>query len=327
VSNERTAIGSTFNPKHYGITMVVDDGANHLVEGFSVTFNVTFTAQDGITTDVYTMTVHRAPSSISSIDYFNWTKGTLMPSFDFNIYTYKMTVPNTFDTIQFAASVVHPYGQLTIGGYLAEDMQFSQPVALTAGAVTQVDIVSIAQDLSTRTTYSVFITRSAPLNETCKFIRLGHIDQQDGFGHDAPAWLTDSPLGLYEAQSYPDWYINGKQWYREVGGQHFMYFDMANYGTLGGAWVISWSPYSKALLGDPNPTVLPTDAGPPQIIYYNMGSTEVPYEINYDNPNTQWKGNVTGVAWNNTDWRYSDDPNSTYTRVRCTLDNLDLQHV
>jgi len=319
VANERTAISFTMNPKHYGITMSIPAQANTLLEGFSVTFDLTFTAQDGFTQSTYTMTVHRAPSSVADIDFFNHTIGTLMPTFDFNVFSYKMTVPNAVDTIQFAASVVHAYGQLSIGGFLALDGQMSQPLSLLAGGVTQVDIVSIAQDQSTTKVYSVFITRSAPLNETCRFIRFGLVGVSD-----APL-ANDSPLGLYESQSYPDDYINGKQWYREVGGRHFMYFDMAQYGTLGGAWVISWAPVSKILLNDPEPTVLPTDAGTAQLIYYNMGVTEVPYEINYDT--TPWQGNVQGSYWNNTDARYTGNPNATTAHVFCTLDALSLQQV
>lgn len=319
VANERTAISFTMNPKHYGITMSIPPAANTLIEGFSVTFNLTFTAQDGVSTATYTMTVHRQPSSVADIDYFNYTVGTLMPTFDFNVYSYKMTVPNAVDSIQFAASVVHPYGQLTIGGYLAEDGLFSTPLTLTAGTVNQIDVVSTAQDLSTTKVYSVFITRSAPLNETCKFIRFGLVGVSD-----APL-ENESPLGLYESQHHPNDYINGKQWYREVGGNHFMYFDMAQYGTLGGAWVISWSPFSKILLNDPEPTVLPTDAGTAQIIYYNMGDTEVPYEINHDVK--VWQGNVQGSYWNNTDARYVANPDSTIARVFCTLDALGVQKI
>ena len=46
------------------------------------------------------------------------------------------------------------------------------------------------------------------------------------------------PLGLYKAVLSPTAYNNGKQVYRQFGGFHFIYWDLEQFGSVGGRWVV-----------------------------------------------------------------------------------------
>jgi len=325
VANHITAITFQFQAFHFGVTMSVPAAASQLIEGEAVTFDITMSAQDQINKKNYTITVHRTPSAINTISQFSYyidyePTPPLTPAFSFDRYNYTMYVPFEVTSIIFSATVVHPKSQLTIGGLYAPSGGNSSAVPLSSGVVNQVEVVSTAQNIFSKKRYIVYIYRTQHLNQTCAFIRFGWN------GH------TSSPFGLYTAQNTPAWYLNGKQWYREVNGLHFLYFDnthYANVNTTGGSWVIASSPnnlmqYNPSdpldIRNSPEPTTLPTDAGPPTILYYNSGTEATPYDV--DPVNHKWLGHNPNAS----EAGYPD-PDPLVARVFCTLDILTEQQV
>lgn len=84
--------------------------------------------------------------------------GALTPAFDPATTSYTISVSATDTDISFNPILSDPSGSVTVGGVAATSGAMSSPVALPAGATTNVDIVVTATDMTTQT-YTVAVTR------------------------------------------------------------------------------------------------------------------------------------------------------------------------
>jgi large repetitive protein len=125
------------------------------------TITTVVTAQDGITTKTYTITVTRAPSTNAYLSFIGFNHGTLSPAFVKTTSSYTESLPNIIDSIEAKATTNDPTATIKINGIAAVSGTYTANIGLNAGANT-ITIVVTAQDGVTTMTYTVTITRAAP---------------------------------------------------------------------------------------------------------------------------------------------------------------------
>ena len=123
------------------------------------TVSVVVTAGDGVTTQTYTFTITRLPSSDTDLADLTLSTGTLAPIFDAATTTYTATVPNATTSLTVTATVSDPTATLSLNGDPATSGSPTGPIALTVGD-NVVTVVVTAQDGSTTQTYTVTVRRA-----------------------------------------------------------------------------------------------------------------------------------------------------------------------
>ncbi|RJS60688.1 InlB B-repeat-containing protein [Bacillus sp. PK3_68] len=123
------------------------------------TITVIVTAEDGISTKTYSVTVTRAASSNNDLSNLTVSKGELSPNFASSITSYTVTVENNVNSIDLTSTTADSTATLTVNGNHTDN---SSPVSipLNVGANTATIIVT-AQNGETKT-YQIIITREAP---------------------------------------------------------------------------------------------------------------------------------------------------------------------
>jgi len=107
----------------------------------------------------YSITVTRAPSSVSTLSGLDLSFGTLSPSFAAATTNYTASVPNTTTSIMVRPSVTDSNAMVTVNGTTVASGSPSTPIPLVVGPNTITTVVA-AQDGST-TSYTVTVTRRA----------------------------------------------------------------------------------------------------------------------------------------------------------------------
>jgi hypothetical protein len=129
----------------------------------SNTISVVSTAEDGVTTKTYTVTVTRQPpaqSSDATLSSLTITKGTLTPGFASGITSYSASVAYA-DSSVYVTPTMSVSGTLTVNGTATPSASQSGQIPLSVGTNT-ITIVTLAQDGTTKT-YTVTVERSAAL--------------------------------------------------------------------------------------------------------------------------------------------------------------------
>ncbi len=153
---------ATMTLKKDGGTAVLWDGtasAQSLDVGENV-FTVAVTAQDGITTRTYTVTVARAASSDAALSGLSISQGTLSPSFDGSTYSYTASVANSISSLTVTPTASHANATITVNSATVTNGAASGGIPLSEGENT-VNIIVTAQDGSTTRTYTVTVTRAS----------------------------------------------------------------------------------------------------------------------------------------------------------------------
>jgi len=122
------------------------------------------TAQDGVTTKTYTLTVTRALSTIATLSSLKLSSGTLSPAFATTTTSYSSGVANTVSTISITPATTDPNATIKVNGTAVTSGAASNPIALAEGVQTAVTILVTAQDGSTTKTYTVTVTRAPSTN-------------------------------------------------------------------------------------------------------------------------------------------------------------------
>jgi len=130
----------------------------------SNTITTVVTAQDGTTTKTYTITVTR----LSTNDYLTNLKinnGSvpLNPSFIYTTTSYTASVPNATSSVKMLPGAADPNATIKVNGSTVASGTASPDIALSVGSNT-VNTVVTAQDGTTTKTYTVTITRGAPMH-------------------------------------------------------------------------------------------------------------------------------------------------------------------
>jgi|GEM_PF-1687599 len=125
----------------------------------SNTITTVVTAQDGVTTNTYTVTVTRAPSTVATLSSLVMSSGTLSPIFAAATTTYTASVTTATTSITVTPTVTDAAATITVNGATVASGAASGSIALSFGA-NLITIVVTAQDGLTTKTYTVTVTRA-----------------------------------------------------------------------------------------------------------------------------------------------------------------------
>ncbi|WP_222429929.1 cadherin-like beta sandwich domain-containing protein [Paenibacillus cremeus] len=126
------------------------------------TITVLVTAQDGTTTQSYTVTVTRAASSNADLSNLTLSAGTLTPSFASGTTSYAASVANAVISVDVTPTVADSTASVTVNGSAATSGN-AKTVNLNVGANT-ITVLVTAQDGTTTKSYTVTVTRAASSN-------------------------------------------------------------------------------------------------------------------------------------------------------------------
>jgi len=124
---------------------------------------VLVTAQDGIATSTYTITVTRS-ATVSTLSALALSAGTLSPIFGTGTLAYTASVPNAASSITMIPTVTDATATVKVNGVSVTSGTASAAIPLAVGANT-ITVLVTAQDVSFTTTYTVTVTRPV-LNAT-----------------------------------------------------------------------------------------------------------------------------------------------------------------
>ena len=124
------------------------------------TITTIVSAQDGTTTDTYTVVVTRAESSVASLANLSISQGTLSPVFDPATSAYTAGVPNSVTGITETPTFTDPNATITVNGTPVVSGTASGNIPLAVGPNTITTLVT-AQDGTATHTYTVVVTRAA----------------------------------------------------------------------------------------------------------------------------------------------------------------------
>ena len=126
------------------------------------TVTVVVTAQDGITTKTYTITVNRAPSSNdATLSNLVISSGTLTPVFASATIVYTDGVAYASTSVTVTPTANESHATITVNGNAVTSGSPSGAINLNVGANT-ITVVVTAQDGTTTDTYTIAVTRAAP---------------------------------------------------------------------------------------------------------------------------------------------------------------------
>ncbi|MBI5034250.1 MAG: cadherin-like beta sandwich domain-containing protein [Chloroflexi bacterium] len=121
----------------------------------------TVTAQDGVTTKSYIVTVTRSLSNNADLNNLVLSSGTLTPAFNSNTTSYTASVANSVTSITVTPTLSDTNASVTVNGSPVTSGTPSGAILLGVGANLITTAVT-AQDGVTIKTYTVTVTRAAP---------------------------------------------------------------------------------------------------------------------------------------------------------------------
>ena len=129
------------------------------------TITLLVTAEDGITTETYTVTVTRAAPPLSSDAYLSYLRltggnATLSPAFDYTTTSYTATVPSSTSSITITPSSIDKNAVIEFNNAIIVSGSTSAPISLVTGP-NPINITVTAQDGVTTLTYTVIVTKTA----------------------------------------------------------------------------------------------------------------------------------------------------------------------
>ncbi len=134
-----------------------------LAEGTTTNISVVVTAQDGITSKTYTITVTRAPSIDARLANMSLSSGTLSPTFASATIGYTSSVPNSTSTVKVTPTTTDAHASIKVNGTTVASGSASQSITLLPGTNT-IYVVVTAQNGTTKKTYTITVTRVASAN-------------------------------------------------------------------------------------------------------------------------------------------------------------------
>lgn len=139
---------------------------------------VVVTAQDGLTTKTYMVTVKRAPSSIAILSRLDLSSGSLSPVFASNITSYTASVAHAITSIKVMPTLTDLTAKVKVNGVLVSSGSLSAPTPLVVGNNTITTQVT-AQDGTSVKTYRVTVNRAPSSVATLSELSLsaGYLNQ------------------------------------------------------------------------------------------------------------------------------------------------------
>ncbi len=135
------------------------------------TITVLVTAQDGVTSKSYIITVTRQPSSEAHLANLALSNGTLTPAFATSTISYSASVANAISSITVTPIAADATATITVNGTAVASGAASGALTLNVGA-NAISTVVTAQDGSTTKTYTLTVTRAASANDNLSALKL-----------------------------------------------------------------------------------------------------------------------------------------------------------
>jgi gliding motility-associated-like protein len=171
VSNATTTITATPTVADANATIKINgtavangsaSGAIPLTVG-SNTITTVVTAQDGITTQTYTVIVTRAGSANAALSALALSTGTISPAFAAATTAYTASVSNATTSLTLTPTVADANATIKVNGTTVTSGSASGAIPLTVGSNIITTVVT-AQDGITKQTYTITVTRGAASN-------------------------------------------------------------------------------------------------------------------------------------------------------------------
>ena len=135
------------------------DGIIELAVGENV-ITVEVTAEDGVVTRTYTVTVTRAGSSNAYLRALTVPGQTLAPAFDKDTLEYRVSVVHSVMSLQVGAWTEHPQATWT-ATFNGADANQHLPYSLSVGSGNVIRVIVTPEDGGTPKTYQITVTRAA----------------------------------------------------------------------------------------------------------------------------------------------------------------------
>jgi len=129
------------------------------------------TAQDGVTTTTYTVTVIKTAASNDNLSALKLSTGTLSPVFGAATTGYTASVANSINSITVTPTISDANATVKVNGTTVASGAASSAINLTIGANTIATVVT-AQDGVTTKTYTVTVTRAASTDALLTSVKL-----------------------------------------------------------------------------------------------------------------------------------------------------------
>ena len=178
-------VGAAYEVKLNGV--VDQDGIVPLTVGDGNVIAVVVTAEDGETTQRYTVTVTRAGSGDASLSALSLSGVTLSPAFTSGTTTYRGSVANTVtETIVTATAVAGATYEVKLNGVVDQD----GVVPLGVGSGNAIAVEVTAQDGVTSQTYTVTVTRDGSSEASLSALSLRGVTLMPAFASETTAYFA-----------------------------------------------------------------------------------------------------------------------------------------
>ncbi len=158
--------------------------------------NVTVTAQDGMTTQTYTIAVNRAGalSNNAALSALTISSGSLTPVFVSTTLAYTDAVANAVASASVTPTTSDANATVTVNGTAVASGSASAAIPLAVG-MNNINVTVTAQDGTTMQTYTIAVNRAGALSNNAALSNL------DDFQRCAEPGVRWRPLQLYRTQS------------------------------------------------------------------------------------------------------------------------------
>ena len=167
--------------------------------GGSTAVSLVVTAQDGVTTRTYTVTLTRAPSSDASLSGIAVSAGSLAPSFATATLTYALAVPFGTTSVTLTPTTADAAAAVAVslnGGAASPLVGGHVAVTVPAvGASASVAFAVTAQDLLTTRTYAVTLTQSPSTDATLSALAVDAGALAPAFAPGTTSYAVVAPHG------------------------------------------------------------------------------------------------------------------------------------
>ena len=181
------ATGAGYEVKLNGV--VDQDGIVPLAVGDRNVIVVVVTAEDGETTQRYTVTVTRAGSADAGLSALSLSGVTLTPAFASGTTAYTASVGNSVTETTVTATASDANASMEVTPEDADDGTSGDQVALVVGETT-IRVEVTAEDGETTQTYTVTMTRAGSGDATLSALSLSGVRLTPAFASGTPAYTA-----------------------------------------------------------------------------------------------------------------------------------------
>lgn len=158
------------------------------------TITILGTAEDGVTTTSYTVTVTRAPSAVSTLSALTLSSGTLSPVFVSGTPNYTASVTNATTSITVRPTVTDATATIKVNGTTVASGSNSAALPLQVGPNT-ITVVGTAQDGTSTSTYTLVVTRKSAISSLSGLV-LSSGTLSPAFGASTTSYTTSIAQGV-----------------------------------------------------------------------------------------------------------------------------------